>query len=272
MGLQGAVKRCSAVLALAAVVLASPLGRTYGPGAANVAEASAQTTSAQTVSGRAAPVQTSTSGAVVDIRGDGRWGPVEDWPLIGIHSVLTADGDVVTYGSDGNGIQTGRFSYDVWTPGPSASSGHATMANTTETDLFCNLQLNRSDTGEVLLFGGDNWTGEATNNLGNPDIISFDPATESLRTLPGMNLPRWYGTGTTLPDGSIFVQGGVGGEATPERWSPTTGSELLDLSTAGLDYWYPRNFVIPDGRLFGYDVFGHMYYVSADLGSLTHVG
>src|SRR5688572_15579141 len=37
----------------------------------------------------------------------GVWGPATPWPLIAVHGVLTADGRVVSYGTDGAGKQTG---------------------------------------------------------------------------------------------------------------------------------------------------------------------
>jgi hypothetical protein len=202
----------------------------------------------------------------------GSWGALENWPLVAIHSALDAEGRVLTYGTNGDGQQTGRFIYDVWNPGPSAAGGHATLPNTTQTDLFCSLQLNRPDTGDMLLFGGDNWTGAVTNNLGNPDITSYDPNSQQLTSLPGMQRSRWYATGTTRPDGSIYIQGGDGGWQQPELWTPTGGSQLLNLDTSALSWWYPRNFVLPDGRIFGVDVEGRMYYISADLGSITMAG
>ncbi len=202
----------------------------------------------------------------------GEWGPVEDWPLVAIHAALDSRGRVVTYGTNGDGQQTGQFIYDVWTPNVSAAAGHATLANTTNTDLFCSLQLNRPDTGEMLLFGGDNWDGAKTNNLGNADINSFNPDTNQLTNLPGMQLPRWYGTGTVRPDGSLYVQGGAGGGAQPELWTAEGGSQLLDLDTSGIAWWYPRNFLTPDGRIFGVDIEGRMYFISADLSELTMVG
>lgn len=202
----------------------------------------------------------------------GRWGPVEDWPLVAIHAVLTADGDVLTYGTNADGQQTGRFIYDVWTPQFSAAGGHVTLENTTRTDLFCNLQLNRAETGEVLMFGGDNFSAGSTTNTGNADIVSFDPATNAIGALPGMHLPRWYGTGVTLPDGSFYIQGGLGGEAHPEHWSAETGSVLLDLDTSGMHYWYPRLFVVPDGRIFGFDTTGAMFYLSPELDEIVPAG
>ncbi len=192
--------------------------------------------------------------------------------MVAIHAALDSQGRVVTYGTNGDGQQTGQFIYDIWTPNASAAAGHATLANTTNTDLFCSLQLNRPDTGDMLIFGGDNWDGVKTNNLGNPDINSLNPNTDQLTRLPGMQRPRWYGTGTVLPDGSMYIQGGAGGADRPELWTADGGSQLLDLDTSGIAWWYPRNFVTSDGRIFGVDIEGRMYYISADLTQLTMVG
>ena len=151
----------------------------------------------------------------------GSWGPVADWPLVAIHAVLSPDGEVLTYGTNADTRQTGRFIYDVWTPGESAAAGHSTLANTTQTDLFCSVQINRYDNGETMLFGGDNYVGTRTTNRGNPDIDAFDPRTNTLRELPAMNRSRWYASATTMPDGSFYIQGGLDGEDRAERWSPT---------------------------------------------------
>ena len=90
-----------------------------------------------------------------------------------------------------------------------------------------------------------------------------------------MNFPRWYPTGTTMPNGDIVVQGGSlrggpggPGVLTPEIYTPDEGSgwKTLDGATspaaygdggadhAGADenrWWYPRAFVAPgSGTLF----------------------
>ena len=206
---------------------------------------------------------------------DGQWGPVENWPNIAIHAALDSRGRVVTYGTNGDGQQTGQFIYDIWNPNGSAAAGHNTLANTTGTDLFCSLQLNRPDTGDMLIFGGDIWDApnNTTINFGNPDISSLNAATGQLTSIPGMNRARWYGTGTVMPDGSLFIMGGAGGADHPELWSAANGSQLLDnLDTSAIDWWYPRNFLLPDGRIFGVDVEGRMYYISADLSQITMAG
>ncbi|MEM7275587.1 MAG: DUF4214 domain-containing protein [Actinomycetota bacterium] len=227
---------------------------------------------AATLTGLGLADPTPAAAAPIDLDENGRWSAVEDWPMIGIHAALDRNGRVVTYGTNPDGWQTGRFIYDIWTPSTSAADGHNTLQNTTQTDLFCSLQINRADTGDMLLFGGDNWTGYGTNNRGNPDINQLDAATGQLSTLPGMQRSRWYATGITMPDGTIYVQGGLDGEDRPELWSADGGSRLLDIDTSGLDWYYPRNFLMPDGRVFGIAADGQMYYVSADFGALDIVG
>ncbi len=227
---------------------------------------------AAAVSGVGLVDPTSAAAAPIDVDEQGSWGPVEDWPMVGIHAGLDSKGRVVTYGTNGDGQQTGRFIYDIWTPNASAAAGHNTLQNTTQTDLFCSLQINRSDTGDMLLFGGDNWTGAVTNNRGNPDINQLDADTGQLTQLPGMQRSRWYATGTPMPDGSIFVQGGLDGEDHPELWTADAGSQLLDIDTSDIGWYYPRNFVMPDGRIFGIDSEGQMYFISAQLDELTVVG
>jgi hypothetical protein len=48
---------------------------------------------------------------------------------------------------------------------------------------------------------------------------------------------------------------------------------LSNVDTSGLNWYYPRNFLAPDGRIFGYDVLGQMYYVNpADSGQFMSAG
>ena len=56
----------------------------------------------------------------------GLFGPLQTWPLIAVHGVLTSDGRVLSYGSRGDGLQTGNFIYDVWNP---SDGSHLTMAD-----------------------------------------------------------------------------------------------------------------------------------------------
>jgi Domain of unknown function (DUF1929) len=207
----------------------------------------------------------------------GMWSPVAPWPLIALHAVLLPEGRVLTYGTNANGQATGYFIYDVWDPAAGlGGDAHLTLPNGTGTDLFCNSQLVLPHSGAgVLLAGGDNWGGTSRTNTGNNNSAIFDPSTNSLARSNNMNRARWYSTATTLPNGETYIQGGKdGGADRPEIRSASGAFRLLsNADTSALDYSYPRNFVAPDGRVFGYDGKGKMYYVDpSGLGSVTISG
>ncbi len=156
----------------------------------------------------------------------GAWlSPTQDnWPLIPIHALLTPDGRVLTFGTDGNGIQTGFFSYDVWDPEEGLSGGHITLPNTTLTDIFCAAQVILPDSGNVLIAGGDNWTGTSTNNIGNNNSVVYRYTNDTLSRGNNMKRARWYATTTTLMNGEIYIQGGSGGGGAMPEVRATNGS------------------------------------------------
>jgi hypothetical protein len=96
-----------------------------------------------------------------------------------------------------------------------------------------------------------------------------------------MGRARWYASLTTLPNGEIYIQGGRqrasqgGNRGVDLAEVRTVGGALRALtgmSTAELNWWYPRNWVAPDGRIFGY-AYRKMYYVDpTGAGTLTRVG
>ena len=47
----------------------------------------------------------------------------------------------------------------------------------------------------------------------------------------------------------------------------------MELTLVGLDWSYPNNFIAPDGRVFGFDSVGKMYYVdTAGSGAIVKAG
>lgn len=204
--------------------------------------------------------------AAIELDEAGSWGPVGDWPLVAIHAALDSSGNVVTYGSRPDGSSRAELHYDVWKPSGSPAQGHSLLQHGTSTNFFCGLQINRPDNGNLLILGG----GYAV--APNGDISEYDPTTKTVSSLPGMKRERWYGTVITLPDESVYVQGGIGGEDRAELWTPEAGSQILPFDTAHLDWWYPRLFVMSDGRIFGIDTRGEMFFVDDDLQTLTMVG
>lgn len=192
----------------------------------------------------------------------GRWSPVYGWPLIPIHKALLPDGRVLTYGTDGSGRQTGYFIYDIWDPSAGPTAGHLTLPNLTGTDVFCSSQIVLPQSGAVLIAGGDNWTGSGTTNTGNNDSNTFDFVTNALARGNDMNRARWYSSSTTLVNGDTYIQGGSGGGDRPEVRDAFGNFRVLsNVDTSSLASLYPRNWVAPDGRIFGFDTNGRMYYV-----------
>ncbi len=172
------------------------------------------------------------------------------------------DGRVLTYGTTETGQQTGSTVYDIWDPSAGfGSTAHATMPNTTGTDLFCSSQIMLPDTGNVLIAGGDNFVNNATTNTGNNNSNVFTPRQPGPPALPdqlargnNMNRARWYSSSTTLLNGEIYVQGGTSGGDRPEVRGTNGVFRLLSgANTSGYAETFPRNFIAPDGRVFGFD-------------------
>jgi YVTN family beta-propeller protein len=226
---------------------------------------------------RATPqaVFTPTTPIPADANQRGMWGPVTAWPVISVHTVLMPDGRVLTFGTDTTGRQTGFFNYDVWDPEQGFGAGsHQTIANSTGTDIFCSSQLVLPGGSQVFIAGGDNWTGTATTNTGNNNSNLFTLSNNSLQRGINMNRARWYSSSTTLLNGETYIQGGSSGTDRPEvRQTDGTFRLLSGANTGSLDFMYPRNFIAPDGRVFGYDSNGQMYYVNTSgTGSIALAG
>jgi hypothetical protein len=184
----------------------------------------------------------------------GTFSPVVDWPLVGIHAVLTPDGRVLTYGTNAAGLRTGYYIYDVWDPQLGfGSDAHTTLSNATQVDIFCNAQL-LLPSGNIEMWGGDVLdvaTGRASLDP-NDDSAVFNPLDNSLTRTAKMFRKRWYATATTLPSGEVYIQGGTGGEDFPEVRTATGAFRLLsNTPTTYLGGLYPRNFAAPDGNVFG---------------------
>jgi YVTN family beta-propeller protein len=195
----------------------------------------------------------------VDAHTKGLFGPLQNWPLIPIHAVLTPDGRVMTYGTKADGTQTGFFTYNVWNP---VDNSHLTLTNNSGTDIFCSSQMLLVDGTGVAINGGDNWDGTRSLNTGNNNSNIFSVANRTLARGNAMTRERWYSSATMLLSGEIYIQGGIGGTDRPEVRGSNGVYRSLDLAeTNALAYDYPRNFVAPDGRVFGYDSAGQMYYV-----------
>lgn len=261
------------LVALGAACVLAACGGGSGSTADSATQASAE--------GRKQALAALPPGTVIpaDARTMGFWGPAATWPLVSVHMVLMPDGRVMSYGSKADGKQTAFFSVDLWDSSGAPDTGHISIANGTGVDLFCNSQLllppaSLSSVPSVFMAGGDNWTGTATTNQGNNRSTVFNTGTNTLARSSDMGRARWYSTSTTLINGETLVQGGAGGTDRPEvRQANGTFRLLSGADTGGYHFMYPRNFVMPDGRVFGFDSGGRMYFVdTAGAGALFNAG
>jgi YVTN family beta-propeller protein len=210
----------------------------------------------------------------------GMWSEMKPWPVVAVHAVLLPDGRVLSYGSRNDGVQTASFNLDLWDSNGALDAGHLNIPNSTGTDIFCNSQLllapaSFNSTPVVAMAGGDNWTGTRTTNTGNNNSNSFAAgASNQLSKGGNLNRARWYSTSTMLVNGEVYIQGGSGGTDRPEVRQADGSFRLLSgADTSALQFMYPRNFVMPDGRLFGFDSRGAMQFINtAGTGGLTAAG
>jgi len=179
----------------------------------------------------------------------------------------------MTYGTNTSKPGFSGFMYDVFDPSLdwSKPESHLTLENTTGTFIFCSAQVLLPMSGELLLTGGDILSKGVLLNRGVADVNLFNPVNNSLRPAAAkMKRERWYGTATVLPSGDVYVQGGVDGEDHPEiraadgSFRLLEGVDTLKTGPAGDGYFannYPRNFVAPNGKIFGLD---HHYMYQID--------
>lgn len=162
---------------------------------------------------------------------NGQFGPVVPWPLIPIHAVLLPDGRVMSYGTDGAGVQSALFQYEVWSPWlGTGSDAHLVLPNTTGTDIFCSAQT-VLPSGAVLLTGGNHTTNWEAN-LAIDDVSFFDFLNQKLYSGPSkMAWPRWYPSVVVTASGEALVLGGrtnpLASSTTPEVYSANGGWRAL---------------------------------------------
>ena len=207
---------------------------------------------------------------------EGQWSQQADWPMIPIHAVLTPEGKVLTWGVDG--ISSGQFKYDVWNPDNGlGTTSHETITSNIGVSSFCSAGLLLSETGNVLMPGGDARPEGATNS-GITSVAEFNTQNNGLSRAAEMSFARWYPTSITLPDGDILVSGGRDGQlreiVTPEVYSPANNQwrSLFGVQTTNYGYYYPKLWVVPDGRVFGMQNQRMYYITSGGQGTLTTAG
>jgi Galactose oxidase-like, Early set domain/Bacterial Ig domain len=174
----------------------------------------------------------------------GEWGPVVDWPVVGIHVALLPNGKVLAWDSVGDAA-TETFPIHDFTRATvyDPQTGTQTPANVdTGFNIFCAGFAHLFD-GSLFIAGGNK---DAQLN-GIVQTHLFNPANNDWSLGPNMAAGRWYPSVTPLPNGEMLIT--EGGPDIPEV--RTTDGNLRSLSTASLNLpLYPWMDVAPDGRVF----------------------
>jgi hypothetical protein len=174
----------------------------------------------------------------------GRWGPVVDWPVVGIHVALLPNGKVLAFDSVGDAA-TETFPVHNFTRATvydPISGTHTPATVDTGFNIFC--------AGFAHLFDGSLFLAGGNKNAQLEGIVQthlFNPATNGWSLGPNMAAGRWYPSVTPLTNGEMLIT--EGGPDTPEVRK--TDGTLRTLSTASLNLpLYPWLDVAPDGRVF----------------------
>ena len=174
----------------------------------------------------------------------GEWGPVVNWPVVGVHVALLPNGKVLAYDSIGdNATETypvqDHTRATLWDP----ATGTQTPVNVdTGFNIFCSGLAHLPD-GRMFIAGGN--LDQQLNGIVQTHI--FDPVTNLWSLGPNMLGGRWYPTVTPLSNGEMLITSGR--VNTPEV--RTTAGNLRALTGASLSLpLYPWVDVAPNGRAF----------------------
>ncbi len=174
----------------------------------------------------------------------GEWGPVVDWPVVGVHVALLSNGKVLAYDSIGdNATETypvqDHTRATVWDP---ATGIQTPVWVDTGFNIFCSGLAHLVD-GRIFVAGGNK--DQQLNGIVQTHL--FDLATYQWSLGPNMAAGRWYPSVTPLNNGEMLITSGR--VNTPEI--RTLAGGLRSLSTASLSLpLYPWMDVAPDGRAF----------------------
>ena len=198
----------------------------------------------QTEAATEADAERAAAGVAGDESEVGRWGPVIDWPVVGIHMALMPDGKVIAYDSSADRLGDPDQSFTratVWSP---TANTHVD-AMLFGFNIFCTGLAHLMD--GTLFTAGGNKRGESP---GIRQTHTFDHETGSWSRGPDMAEERWYPTVTPLNDGEMLITDGVSDRPDAPEVRKTDGT-LRVLSAAATDLpLYPWIDVAPDGRPF----------------------
>ena len=174
----------------------------------------------------------------------GQWGPVVDWPVVGVHVALLPNGKVLAYDSVGDNATETYPVHDhtratIWDP----STGIHTPVNVnTGFNIFCSGLAHLPD-GRMFMAGGN----KDSQLNGIVQTHLFDSGTNLWSLGPNMAAGRWYPSVTPLNNGEMLITSGR--VNTPEVRTLAGGLRALSTASLGLPL-YPWMDVAPNGRAF----------------------
>ncbi|MCK5831897.1 MAG: DUF1929 domain-containing protein [Methylococcales bacterium] len=177
----------------------------------------------------------------------GKWGDVQNWPIIPVFVSLLYDGRVLAYDSVDDGLAGGGQSHTftratIWDP---ATNKFLDARVDTGYNLFCSGFASLPD-GRLYIAGGN-----ANADLdGLRETHLFSPVTDSWALGADiMQARRWYPSVTPLANGEMLITGG--GQALSEVREKD--GKLRKLTEGSQAYWansdYPWLQTAPDGRV-----------------------
>ena len=146
----------------------------------------------------------------------GQWGPVVDWPVVGIHVALLPNGKVLAWDSVGDAA-TETFPVHNFTRATvydPVTGTHTPATVDTGYNIFCAGFAHLYD-GSLFIAGGN----KNAQLEGIAQTHLFNPATNGWSLGPTMAAGRWYPSVTPLTNGEMLIT--EGGPDTPRCGRPT---------------------------------------------------
>ena len=189
----------------------------------------------------------------------GQWGPTIGFPLVPVAAALIPGNKLVVWSADEDlnfGTDTSPYTQTAILNLTTGAVSAATVSNTAH-NMFCPGVSILPD-GEVMVTGG----------ISDTLTSIYNPATNTWRAGPQMNIGRGYQGQTTLSDGQVFVLGGSWSGATGgklgEVWSSTGGwRELTDV---------PANPIYTDDAQGVFRADNHGWFIATSGGKVFHAG
>ncbi len=178
----------------------------------------------------------------------GRWGALQQYPVVPVSMGVMPDGKIVAWDQANRPPNFREIPHN----GPAMVLDPATGAITRTNNVaprttFCSLITTLPD-GRLAIVGG------GSNQVNGPiaDVQLYDEDSKTFSTLGQMNSKRWYPGGTLDREGNPVVAGGTSRGI--ERVDQLTGaSTILDPDTFPTD-WYPDLIRRDDGSFLIEDV------------------